>query len=177
MIRRTLAGAALVLAVALVAPAVAQAQGIYIGGGITVPTGDLKDDGGADTGWMGIAGFSFDVGDSGLSIGGEGFYGRNSLEADGDDISIYGLMGTVLLRVGDEAVVGPYVFGGAGLLASNPSIEAQPEAETESEFGYQFGAGLDIPLGGAGIFVEGRFMGSDTSTFFGVMAGVGFGIG
>jgi hypothetical protein len=169
-------GAALVLAVGMMAPAAAQAQGVYFGGGITIPTGDL-DDAGAETGWMGVAGFSFDVGDSGLSIGGEGFYGKNNLATDGDNVGILGAMGTVLLRIGDEDVVGPYVFGGAGLMSTNPSIEADPDAETESEFGYQFGAGLDIPLGGAGVWVEGRFMGSDTSTLFGVMAGVGIGIG
>lgn len=177
MIRRTLVGAALVLAVGLMAPAATQAQGIYFGGGVTIPTGDLDDEAGADTGWMGVAGISFDIGDSGLSVGGEGFFGQNSLPADGDDVSIYGAMGTVLLRIGDEDVIGPYVFGGAGLMATNPSIEADPDLETESEFGYQFGAGLDVPLGSVGLWVEGRFMGSDTSTLFGVLAGLGIGIG
>jgi opacity protein-like surface antigen len=49
------------------------------------------------------------------------------------------------------------------------------DGDSESQFGYQFGAGLDIPVSsGAGLWVEGRYMGSSDTTFFGILAGFGF---
>ena len=50
------------------------------------------------------------------------------------------------------------------------------ESESESQFGYQFGAGLGFNFG---LFVEGRYMGSsdmggDRERYFGALAGWAF---
>lgn len=180
------AGALLLFA----APAATQAQWVWVGGGLIVPTGDFGDV--AKAGWMGTAGVGFPIGESGLGVAAEGFYGQNSADdevsgfVDGDKFSVYGAMGNVGYRIGDPANVGAYIYGGLGLLALRFSPDTG-DSESDSNLGYQFGAGVDIPVGSnIGVFVEGRYMGSTGAdeelgesniNLFGVLAGLGFGIG
>lgn len=163
------------------APGSVFGQGIFAGGGVTIPTGDFGDF--ADTGWIASAGFSFDVGDAGLSAGVEGFYGENKHDADvsgvadGDKTNPYGAMGFLLYRAGDPESVGPYFYGGAGLMVHKFS-PATGEGDSETNFGYEAGAGLDFPFAdNVGAWVEGRFMGSSDTNFFGIVAGLGLGLG
>lgn len=174
--RKTLSAVATLLFL-LAAPAAVVGQGIFVGGGVTFPTGDFKDVDGADTGWLATAGFSFDVGDAGLSAGVEGFYGENKHDTDGDKTNPYGAMGFLLYRAGNPETVGPYAFGGAGILVHKFSSDTT-EDSTKTNFGYEFGAGLDIPVGSnVGVWLEGRYMGSSDTNFFGIIAGLGLGVG
>jgi hypothetical protein len=164
----TVMAASLFLAV----PTATQAQSIFVGGGPTMPVGDFKDY--AETGWMATAGVVIPVGDQGLWVAGEGFYGHNGHETEGDKTNPYGAMASLGYRAGDPDNIGPYIFGGAGLMVHKFSSDTD-EGDSESQFGYQFGAGLDIPVSsGAGLWVEGRYMGSDDTKFFGILAGFGF---
>lgn len=178
----TVAAGALLL---VAAPAATQAQWIWVGGGLTIPTSDYGDY--AKTGWMGTVGVGFPIGDSGLGVSIEGLYGSNKHDTDvtgvvdGDKTNLYGAMGSVGYRVGDPANIGPYVFAGGGLLVHQFSPETG-DSDSSSGFGYQFGAGLDIPVGSSvGVWVEGRYLGasidSSTTAVFGILAGIGFGIG
>ncbi len=159
-------------------PATTQAQSAFIwaGAGVTFPIGDYGDL--TDTGWLGTAGIGINVGESGAAVFGEAVYGQNSIVdispgVDEGDAKLYGALGGVMYRVGDPATVGPYGFAGAGLLVIDPT-----EGDSESEFGYELGVGLDIPLGGNfGVWVEGRYMGSDSVDIFGILAGFGVGLG
>lgn len=160
----------------LAVPAAVSGQGIFVGGGVTIPTGDFGDY--ADTGWLASAGFSFDIGEAGLSAGVEGFYGENKhSDVDGDKTNPYGAMGFLLYRAGNAESVGPYFYGGAGLLVHRFS-PASGDSESDTNFGYEAGAGLDFPFSdNVGAWVEGRFMGASDTNFFGIVAGLGFGLG
>ena len=170
-----LAGAALILLFAL--PAATVAQSVYAGFGASVPVGDFGDF--ADTGWLAVAGFGIPVGDAPIQVGAEGFYGQNNhSDVEGDKTNPYGVMGTVLYNVGSDDSIGPYLFGGAGLLVHKFSTDATEGGASESQFGYQAGIGLDIPFGGSvAAWVEARYMGSKDTDFVGFLGGLSVGIG
>lgn len=155
-----------------------EAQFIFVGGGLTIPTGDFGDF--ADTGWMTTGGFGVDIGESGLAAGVEGFYGQSSEEVGEADVDLYGAMGFLLYRVGNPARVGPYLFAGAGIHGVDVTDPATEDA-SETKFGYEFGAGLDFPFATrVGAWLEGRFMGSsafESTNFFGILAGLAFSLG
>jgi hypothetical protein len=152
-------------------PASSFAQ-VYVGFGGAAPTGDFKEV--AKTGWMAILGADFDLGESGAAIYGEGFYGENKHETEGDKTNPYGAMAGLLYNFSSNPdAVGVYVFGGGGLLVHKFSSSSEA-SDSESQFGYQAGAGVGVPLGGAlSLFGEGRFMGSKDTTYFGFLAGLG----
>ena len=55
---------------------------VFLGGGMTFPVSDFNEF--HKTGWQGWGGVLVAVGDAGLSVGAEGFYGSNGLETDGN---------------------------------------------------------------------------------------------
>ncbi len=177
--RKSFLVAAALLAFAF--PATLGAQSIYVSAGITFPTSDYGDI--ADTGWMGAGGVLFPVGPAGLAIGAEGFYGQNSSVDELDYLDspkLYGGMGIVVYSFQTAGSIEPYVFGGAGLMALRLSGEG--ESDTESGFGYQFGAGLGFALSeNVSLYGEGRYMGASindgTVGLFGIFAGLSFGLG
>jgi len=165
------------MAVALfILPATASAQSIFVGGGVTIPSGDYGDY--AKTGWIADAGVTFDIGEQGLWVYGEGFYGSNKHDDDsGDKTNVYGAMGGVGYEFDTGGSLGIYVFGGAGLMVHQYKPDTG-DSDSESKFGYEGGAGVDFPLGDRiGLWVEGRFMGSKDTNFFGILAGLGFDLG
>ena len=164
----------LVAAFAFLAFAVpAQAQTtLYIGAGGSFPTGDFADY--AETGWMGVGGVVFGMGDSGFGVGGEIFYGQNNHSVEGVDLNSkttpYGIMAIADYSFGSPDGLQPYLFGGLGLMVHKFSGDGF-ESESESQFGYQFGAGLAFNFG---LFIEGRYMGAEDTQYFGALAGWGF---
>jgi opacity protein-like surface antigen len=167
------------LAVALFAlPAAVSAQSVYAGAGLTIPVGEYggsdAGDTNADPGWLGVAGVTVDIGDSGLWAYGEGFYGQNNHADDAEfpgKTNPYGAMGGLGYGFGDGESLGLYVFGGAGLMVHKYSPDTG-DSDSESQFGYQAGAGAGIPLGDSfGVWAEGRFMGSKDTTFIGILGG------
>ena len=166
----------LVAAFAFLAFAIpAQAQTtLYIGAGGSFPTSDFGDY--YSTGWMGVGGVIFGMGDSGFGVGGELFYGQNTGKDDtllaNTTTTPYGVMAIADYTFGAPDALQPYLFGGLGLLAHRFSGD-NVETDTSSQFGYQFGAGLAFPFG---LFIEGRYMGSEDTKYFGALAGWGFGL-
>ncbi|MDP2470358.1 MAG: acyloxyacyl hydrolase [Candidatus Palauibacterales bacterium] len=159
-------------------PSQVHAQVIYVSGGATFPTGDFGDY--ANTGWMAAGGVLFGVGDSGLGVGGELFYGQNNHSVEGVDLnsktSPYGAMAIVDYSFGNGGI-DPYVFGGAGVMVHRYSAEGF-DSESETKFGYQFGAGIGFPIGETTeIYAEGRYMGATDTQYFGLLGGFAFGIG
>lgn len=173
MLGRAVRNVALIAVLALMLPAVAQAQNIYFGGGALIPVSDLEDV--ADTGIMGIGGILFDVGESGFAVGAEGMYGTSSGADSGPDINVYSAMGFVEYDFGSEGSVAPYIFGGAGVLGGEEDVS---DGESETDFGYMGGAGLGVPLSDrVSLFFEGRYMGSDAIDLIGAIAGLSIGLG
>ena len=154
-------------------PAQAQTT-LYVGAGGSFPTGDFGDY--ANTGWMAIGGAVFGLGDSGFGVGGEIFYGQNNHNDDFGTVfensktTPYGIMAIADYAFGSPDGLQPYLFGGLGLLVHKFSAD-NIDSESESQFGYQFGAGLAFPIG---LFVEGRYMGAEDTKYFGVLAGWAF---
>ncbi|MFH1763927.1 MAG: hypothetical protein ABIF09_07025 [Gemmatimonadota bacterium] len=178
-------GIALLAVLSITLPNQASAQGVFLGAGVTVPTGDYKDFGdgdGAKTGYMAVGGVSFPIAGESLSIFGEGFYGQNSHEYEGDKTNLYGAMGGVMIDLAPEGEAGLYFFGQAGMLVHKYSSDDFSEFE-DSETGLAFGggAGYSIPLGGMFGWVEGRYMQGQfddgNTSFFGVFAGISFPVG
>jgi len=166
----------------------AQAQvSVYVGGGATIPVGDFGSNAtncdacsNAKLGWMGQAGLMIQVGTQGLAVFGEGLYGSNKHDdTSGDKTNLFGGMAGLSYRVGDQAKPGIYFLGMVGGLNHQykPGDTAEP-TENEWKFAWGGGAGVDIPVGGANIFVEGRFMARSSSTqFVPIQAGVSIPIG
>jgi len=150
-------------------PAQAQTT-LYLGAGGSFPTGDYGDF--HDTGWVGTAGALFGAGPVG--VGAEFFYGQNSYSSESDaKTTPWGFMGIVDYSFGQPGAIQPYLFGGLGVMIHRYSLGDFSESETE--FGYQFGAGLSFPIGAtSSIYAEGRYMGSDAAKYFGALAGFAF---
>ena len=178
MLKRSFTLLAALALVGFTLPAQADAQSIYISGGATFPTGDFGNY--AKTGWMAAGGVMFPVGSPGLSAGVDLFYGQNNHESISGESSSkttpWGAMAALLYNFTPEGSVQPYVFGGLGVLIHRFSTEGFSESETK--FGYQFGLGLDFPIGGTtDLYVEGRYMGASNTNYFAALAGFAFGVG
>ena len=156
-------------------PAQAQTT-LYIGAGGSFPTGDFGDY--ANTGWIGTAGALFAVGAPGLSAGAEFFYGQNNHKSElSEDVDSkttpWGFMGILDYSFGEAGSIQPYLFGGAGVLIHKFSTEGFSESETK--FGWEFGAGLAFPIGAtSSIYAEGRYVGSEYTKYFAALAGFAF---
>jgi len=170
----------LLLAGTLILPGRASAQSVFLGAGATVPTGDFGDY--AKTGFLGIGGVTFPIGPEGLALLGEGYFGQNSHELEGDKTNVYGAMGGLVYDVSPEGEAGPYLFGQIGLMVHKYSSDEDPELDdSETGLGFGAGAGYGFPLGGVNAWVEGRYMQGqfdygDTG-FFGIMAGISIPLG
>lgn len=158
----------------------AQSTTLYISGGASFPTGDFGDY--SNTGWMAAGGVLFGIGDSGFGAGAELFYGQNNHKDEasffqGEKTTPYGAMAIVDYAFDTGSGVMPYLFGGLGLLVHRFSAD-NIESESDSQFGYQFGGGVGFPIGGTTqLYIEGRYMGSSDTTFFGALAGFAFALG
>jgi len=190
MMKRSVLLLAVIALVGFAVPSHAQAQTtLYVSGGAAIPTGDFGTY--ANTGWMAAAGVLFGIGESGLGVGGELFYGQNNHKSessffDNEKTTPYGAMAIVDYSFSTGGGIEPYVFGGAGVLIHKFSAD-NIESESNSAFGYQFGAGVAFPIGATtSLYGEGRYIGSSSTgegtdagntTYFGVLAGIAFQLG
>jgi opacity protein-like surface antigen len=179
MIRRAIATSTAVLFLAFAFPLTANAQNIYVLAGLSVPSSDYGDF--ADTGWLGGAGVTVPVGEAGLWAGADVLYGQNSFSSDvvDENFKLFSAMGILGYDIPTESSLSPYLWGGAGIMSLS-------NGDSESGFGWQFGAGLAFQ-GDSNItpFVEGRYQsasigdeGDDaTVAIFGIEGGVSIGLG
>lgn len=180
--------AALALAVfGLVAPSDSSAQAaVFIGGGVTSPTGDFKDFGGGDganLGWTATAGLQVPVGDAGLALGVRAFYGMNNHDYEGDKTNLYGGTALATFAFGEPDAVAPFIYGEVGYQAHAYKSDDFPSFEdTEWKPLVGGGAGLNFPLGGLMGFVVAGYtqgFGSDggNTTYITGVAGVNIPVG
>ena len=157
----TLALAAAVTAV----PARAAAQGVEfgLGAGATVPVGDASDF--LNTGWHILASASIVPDNSVIGFQVDGMYTRMAQEdlGFGDDLTTQIINGTANIvfkfKVAEEAKFRPFLIGGVGIYNYKTVGEGDVEnlEDGATDFGVNAGAGFDVKLGGAGLFVAGRF--------------------
>jgi len=180
MRKSALFSVALLAVLSFFLPPQAFAQSVFFGGGVSVPTGDNADFGdndGAKTGFLAIGGLTFPVSDKGISLLGEGFFGNNSHEFEGDKTNVYGALGGILFDSAGEGESGFYAFGQAGLLIhSYKSDEFSEHEESKKGLALGGGAGYGFPLGSLKGWAEGRYMhglfDDRDTTFFGFLAGI-----
>lgn len=160
------------------APSVGQAQPtIFVGAGPTFPIGDFGKY--AKTGWLAAGGFSVPVGTKGVSLGAELIFGGNKhSDVAGDKTKLFGGFGFLQYRIGNPAKPGVYVFGEAGVLNHQYKPASTSLASVDDwNFAAGAGAGVDIPVGGASLFVEARIITSSGTNFIPLMAGIAFPVG
>jgi hypothetical protein len=173
-------GLALTLSAMALPNGVAAQASIFVAGGLTVPTSDFGDF--AKAGWMGHAGVLVSVGAAGLSVGADGFYGSNSHDApfEDDKTNLYGALAFVEYTITGAGALSPYVFAGPGFMTHAFKPETGTD-ESDSGLALGGGVGVDIPVGGVNVFVEGMYLTGfgdvDTTRLFGINVGVGFPLG
>ena len=125
---------------------------VFLGGGATFPVSDFGEL--ANTGWQGWGGVLVPVGDAGISVGAEGFYGSNNHEIDGNKTKLYGGLGLVGMQWGDPEGLQPAVFGGLGLMKRSFTSDAIPILDSSAtSLAWGGGAGVGYPIGGVSGFL------------------------
>ena len=147
-------GVAIGLAVAMSAQ-VAHAQAglsLGLGGGAVVPTGTLADIG--KTGWNATVSARLKPAMSPIGFQVEGFYNRFGLDGvDGNTRVIGGTANALFSLPG--VVAHPYIVGGAGVYNMKATVTGVGSA-SDTKFGFNGGLGLDVGVGPAKFYAEGR---------------------
>ena len=195
MTRQILVAAAALL-IALPATSLAQSGAGLRGGlaaGVNLPNEDFGD--GAKTGmvfqgWLGLG-----LGSIGLRA--EALYSRSDLDAPliGDiggvsspetsgNVDILGFTVNGVLTL-PTPVIRPYIIGGVGYYSRSVDQDVRDDfdelislSRTDSDFGWNAGAGISVPLGMARLYLEGRYHSVDTddtrTTFAPIVVGIAF---
>jgi opacity protein-like surface antigen len=149
---------AVLLAMALANPAVAQVR-FSIGGGGTVPVGTFDDL--AGTGWHGGAAIGFQPADFPIGFQVDGTYHRLGFEAEALDAEWEMIQGTANIvfafNRSEESKFHPYLIGGVGGYNVKAVGDDVGEADSETNFGVNAGAGFDFDLGNLALFLESRY--------------------
>jgi opacity protein-like surface antigen len=163
MLRKTLFGT-LTASLLLVGASAANAQfaspiRFNVNAGATLPVGSVGESldaggGGADLGFHLGAGLELRAPLMPIGLRFDGAYDRMGIEDVDASWSIWNLTA--------NAVVSPmasplYFIGGIGFYSWNITGEAVNDSDAETDFGFNLGAGLSLPLTGFSAFIEGRF--------------------
>lgn len=174
-------GSALLSAVAVLALAErVDAQStpfVYFGGGLSMPMGDFKEY--AKMGWLANAGIGTTLGNKGLWVQADIFYGSNKHKApfDDDKTNLLIGLGSVGYTIGPvERKVRPYLFGSVGFL-NHKYVPGTGTSESESMLAFGGGAGLLFKMGAkSSFFVEGRYLTAskhgESTAFLPVLVGI-----
>lgn len=146
----------------VVAPALMSAQdskpiSFGVMGGLSLPMGDFGD--GYDSGYNVTGNVWFKPNPSG-PLGFRGDIGYDAFNAQVSDLTFSSLsfVGNVTYHLGQASAEGgirPYVIGGLGLYRGSTNV---PNSESNTEFGFGAGGGLEFKLSGFTTFAEARFV-------------------
>jgi opacity protein-like surface antigen len=162
---------------ALVSVSQARAQYIFLGGGLSIPVSDFKAY--AKSGWLATGGVGVDIGDKGLWVEAEGYYGSNKHKAPdtGDKTNILAGFAALGYSFTPDAKVSPYVVGGVGFLRHqfDPAVGNN---SAETKFAYNGGVGIGYNASSSiHLWVEGRFMGASSTKLIPINAGISIQLG
>jgi opacity protein-like surface antigen len=180
--------AALALSTALFASA-AQAQtpvSFGLGGGASLPLGDFGDQ--AKTGFHGTALVEFQPASLPVGIRLDGAFHRIGFSDLLEDFAGPGnfqlitgtLNGVYTFMTSAESKFHPYIIAGVGAYNFKANFDDLDD-DSETKFGINGGAGFNFGVGGASIFLEGRFHNifteDESTNFVPITLGVRFGGG
>jgi hypothetical protein len=146
---RLLSRITLVLGALLFAAPTLHAQASFsIAAGAALPTGDAAD--GLKMGYNATVGIGFKPPLAPIGVRVEGMF--NSFEFDGVDASqrVMALTGNGTYTILPQL----YAIGGVGMYNSKASPAG---SESSTDFGFNIGAGINIPLTGFGTYLEARY--------------------
>jgi hypothetical protein len=152
-------GAALALLATAAATARAQSSNIHfnIAAGATFPTSPFSDY--YDTGYNLVAGIGMTPQGSPLGFRVEGLYNEFAQKREGDKARVGGGTANVvynLISPNSAQSNTLYLIGGLGYYSTRePTLFFDPESE--SNIGYNIGAGFKFPLTGFSVYVEARY--------------------
>jgi opacity protein-like surface antigen len=147
---------------------------ITIGGGLLMPMGTYKDN--DKMGFIGQAGIGMPVGPIGIRI--EGDYGQSSHKNNvGGNTKIIGGMAAAVYHFKSPSTVKPYVLGGLGMYNVKVDVTGFGSA-SETKLAFGGGAGLELKMTGASLYLEAKYMNVTTSgsstAFIPITVGVRF---
>ncbi len=145
---------------------------VSLGGGLTMPTGDFKNDEEAKSGWMTGAALGTGIGSGNLFVMASGFYGKNGSDhAEGETTTLTGGTLNVGLMSGGD-MVRLYGYAGAGL--QNYSNNEHQEENGTSALG-NVAVGLSIGRASTRFWFQGGLAMNKTASYIPVLAGISFG--
>jgi opacity protein-like surface antigen len=151
-----------IAAIALVAvPRVSHAQlglvkpfSLGVAGGGALPMSDLSD--ATKTGYNGTVAMQIKLPFIPLALRVDGAYNGFSSKADnGPKLHVLSGTGNLVWNL-PSVGVSPYLIGGAGLYMATATVSGLPSA-TDNKFGWNAGAGINLPLTVFHAFVEARY--------------------
>ena len=153
-----------------------------ISGGIALPLGDFGD--GFNSGYDIAAHVGFRPSGQAFGVRAEGAFNRFGAKGGGSaDVhaNIFGVTGNLI--IGTPATPGsvrPYFIGGAGIynVKAEAKVANSTVSSSDTKFGLNVGAGLDLPLSGIAAFAEARyhivFTDGGNTAFVPIVVGVRF---
>lgn len=145
---------------------------VSLGGGLTMPTGDFKNEEEAKSGWMTGAALGTGIGSGNLFVMASGFYGKNGSDhAEDETTTLTGGTLNVGLMSGGE-MVRLYGYAGAGLqhYKNNEHLEDNGTSVLGNA-----AVGLNIGRGTTRFWVQGGLAMNTTASYIPVLAGISIG--
>lgn len=145
-----------VAAILFTAPALHAQTSFSIAAGATMPLGTTGD--AYDVGYNAILGLGIKPPLAPVGVRIEGMF--NSMEGKSNAPGVRMLAGTVNATISGVGMAVPmgYLIGGIGMYNSKATnLPPLATSDSETDFGFNIGAGLNIPLTGFGAFIEARY--------------------
>jgi hypothetical protein len=159
-----------------------------VGGGVNLPLSNFKDV--AKLGFQGTALVGFAPANLPIGFRVDGTYQQNKYDndfatafGDGKWQTIYGTANVVYtFKTAETSKIHPYLIAGGGVynLKNKPDTPSTGNPEgSDTKFGANAGAGFDMAVGSAKVFLEGRFhnvvVSGNNQSFVPITVGVKFG--
>ena len=149
---RLLSRAALLAAMFIAAPALHAQTSFGVAAGATLPMGDASD--AHNMGYHATLSLGIKPPLAPLGLRAEGMFSsleyKDGVGFNGESVRILGVTANGTWTVMPTA----YLIGGVGMYNSKVSVEG---AEASTDFGFNVGAGINIPLTGFGTYIEARY--------------------
>lgn len=148
---KALARAVLAGALVFIAPTVQAQTSLIFAAGATMPVGSTGD--GVDAGYHAMIGVGVKPPLAPLGARVEGLFNENAYKGASDaNLRLLAVTANGTYTMAPQV----YLIGGLGMYNGKCSGTCGPVNEGSTDFGFNFGGGVNIPLTGLGVFVEAR---------------------